>query len=168
MSYAIVLMVRGMYRIEEAAGMGDFAPDFRLKDSRGEEVRLSNFRDRVNVLLVFYRGEADQYSMRWLSQLNDDYLFFRSLDTDILAISPDDVDKARDTATRYKIPFKLLADPEKSVIKEYGVYDDLENGDDASIFIIDRSGRIRYRFVSTFPGEIPPNDKLMETLRHLT
>ncbi len=161
-------MVKGMYRIEEAAGAGDFAPDFGLKDSRGEEVKLSNFRDRVNVLLVFYRGEADPYSMRWLSQLNDDYLFFRSLDADILAISPDDVDKARDTATRYKIPFKLLADPGKRVIREYGVYDDLENGDDASIFIIDRSGRIRYRFVSKFPGEVPPNDKLMETLRHLT
>lgn len=160
-------MVRGMYRIEEAAGSGDFAPDFRLRDSRGEDVKLSGYRDRVKVLLVFYRGESDPYSMRWLSQLSDDYLFFRSLDADILAVSPDDMDKARDTAGRYKIPFKLLADPEKGVIRDYGVYDDLENGGDASIFIIDRSGRIRYRFVSKFPGELPPNDKLLETLRDM-
>lgn len=160
-------MVRGMYRIEETTGAGDFAPDFNLRDSRGEDVKLSNYRGRVKVLLAFYRGEADHYSMRWLSQLNDDYLFFRSLEAEILAISPDDVDKVRDTATRYKIPFKLLADPDMAVIREYGVYDDLENGDDASIFIIDRTGRIRYKFVSKFPGELPPNDKLMETLRNM-
>jgi thioredoxin-dependent peroxiredoxin len=161
-------MVSGMYRIEEGTGAGDFAPDFRLRDSQGEDVRLSNYKGRVNVLLVFYRGEADPYSMRWLSRLSDDYLFFRGLEADILAISPDDVETVRDTATRYKLPFKLLADPGKAVIREYGVYDDLENGDDASIFLIDRSGRIRYRFVSKFPGELPPNDKLMETLRNLT
>lgn len=168
MSYAIVLMVMGMYRIEEATGMEDLAPDFRLKDSGGEDVKLSDYKGRVKVLLAFYRGESDPYSMRWLSQLSDDYLFFRSLDADILAVSPDDLDKVRDTATRYKIPFKLLADPGRRVIREYDVYDDLENGDDASIFLIDRSGRIRYRFVSKFPGEIPPNDKLMETLRRIT
>ncbi len=160
--------VRGMYRIEEAAETGDVAPDFKLKDAQGEDVKLSNYRGRVKVLLAFYRGEADPYSMRWLSQLSDDYLFFRSLDADILAVSPDDLDTARDTATRYKLSFRLLADPGKNVIREYGVSDALENGNDASIFLIDREGRIRYRFVSKFPGEIPPNDKLMETLRHLT
>jgi peroxiredoxin len=162
-----MLMVRGMYRIEERTGAGDFAPDFNLRDSRGEDVKLSNYRGRVKVLLAFYRGEADQYSMRWLSQLNDDYLFFRSLEAEILAVSPDDVDKVRDTATRYKIPFKLLADPDMAVIREYGVFDDLMNGNDASIFVIDRTGRIRYKFVSKFPGELPPNDKLMETLRNM-
>jgi peroxiredoxin len=160
-------MVTGMYRIEERTEAGNAAPDFKLKDSGGEDVRLSNYRGRVNVLIAFYRGAADPYSLRWLSRLSDDYLFFRSLDTDILAISPDDVEKARYTSNRYKLPFKLLSDPDTRVIREYGVYDELENGDDASIFIVDRSGMIRYRFVSKFPGEIPPNDKLMETLRRL-
>ena len=168
MSYTIVLMVGRMYRIEEATGLGDMAPDFRLKDSAGEDVKLSNYRGRVKVLLAFYRGAADPYSLRWLSHLSDDYLFFRSLDAEVLAISPDNVEKARYTANRYKLPFKLLSDPGMNVIREYHVYDDLENGDDASIFLIDRDGRIRYRFMSKFPGEIPPNDKLIETLRHMS
>jgi peroxiredoxin len=32
------------------------APDFALKDFNGEMVRLSNYREKSNVLLVFNRG----------------------------------------------------------------------------------------------------------------
>jgi peroxiredoxin len=32
------------------------APDFTLKDFRGEEIKLSDFKGRSNVLLVFNRG----------------------------------------------------------------------------------------------------------------
>ncbi len=156
-----------MYRIDEGPVVGEFAPDFSLRDSRGGEVKLSDHRGRVNVLLAFYRGESDPYSMRWLSGLKDDYLFFRSLETDILAISPDDVDTARDTAARYKIPFRLLSDPRLSVIKEYRVFNDLENGDDASVFIIDKAGRVRYKFVGVVPSDLPPNEKLMEAIRDM-
>jgi len=154
-----------MYRTEERPVVGDFAPDFYLKDSNGDEVKLSNYRGRVNVLLVFYRGESDPYSMRWLSRLNDDYLFFRSLETDILAVSPDGIDKTRDTVTRYKIPFRLLSDPQMKVINKYGVLNELENGDDASVFIIDKSGKIRYKYIGIVPSDMPSNDKLMETIR---
>ncbi len=157
-----------MYRIDQGPVVGEFAPDFSLKDSNGDEVKLSNYRGRVNVLLAFYRGESDPYSMRWLSGLNDDYLFFRSLETDVLAISPDDVDKTRDTVTRYKIPFRLLSDPNLKVIREYSVFDDLENGDDASVFIIDKNGKIRYKCVGIVPSDLPPNDKLMETIRDMS
>jgi peroxiredoxin Q/BCP len=154
-----------MYRMRERPVAGDLAPDFTLKDSSGDEVKLSNYRGRVNVLLAFYRGASDPYSMRWLSRLNDDYLFFRGLETEVLAISPDDVDKARDTATRYRIPFRLLSDPDLKVIMEYGVFNDLENGDDASVFIIDTGGKIRYGYVGVVPSDLPPNDKLMEIIR---
>jgi peroxiredoxin Q/BCP len=154
-----------MYRMGERPVAGDLAPDFTLKDSSGDDVKLSNYRGRVNVLLAFYRGASDPYSMRWLSGLNDDYLFFRGLETEVLAISPDDVDKAMDTATRYRIPFRLLSDPDLRVIMEYGVFDDLENGDDASVFIIDKDGKIRYRYVGVVPSDLPPNDKLMEFIR---
>ncbi len=157
-----------MYKIDQGPVVGEFAPDFSLKDSNGDEVKLSNYRGRVNVLLAFYRGESDPYSMRWLSGLNDDYLFFRSLETDVLAISPDDVNKTRDTVTRYKIPFRLLSDPNLKVIREYSVFDDLENGDDASVFIIDKNGKIRYKCVGIVPSDLPPNDKLMETIRDIS
>jgi peroxiredoxin len=156
-----------MFRMDEGPAIGDAAPDFTLRDGNGDSVSLSGYRDRVYVLLAFYRGGSDPYSVRWLSRLNDDYLFFRSLDADILAVSADGMEKARETASRYKIPFKVLADPQKVAIREYGVDNDMEDGDDAAAFIIDRRGRVRYKHISKVPVDMPPNDKLMETLRDL-
>ena len=157
-----------MYNIDEKPVVGEFAPEFSLRDSHGDDVKLSSYRGRLNVLLAFYRGESDPYSMRWLSGLNDDYLFFRSLETDVLAISPDDLEKTRDTVTRYKIPFRLLSDPNLKVIREYNVFNDLENGDDASVFIVDKGGKIRYKCIGVVPSDLPPNDKLMETIRDIS
>ena len=153
--------------MDEGPVIGDIAPDFTLKDVNGDSVRLSGFRDRINVLLAFYRGGADPYSVRWLSQLNDDYLFFRSLDTDIIAISSDNVDKARETATRHKIPFKILCDPKNDAIRKYRVYNDMIDNADAAAFIVDRAGKIRYKHVGKVPVDMPPNDNLLKTIRDM-
>jgi len=32
------------------------APDFSLRDANGLQIKLSDFKDRANVLLVFNRG----------------------------------------------------------------------------------------------------------------
>jgi peroxiredoxin Q/BCP len=156
-----------MFRMDEGPIIGDLAPDFTLRDSNGDSVKLSGYRGRVNVLLAFYNGGADAYSVRWLSQLNDDYLFFRSLDTDIVAISSDNLDKTRETVRRHKIPFKVLSDPGNVAIREYRVYNDLGDGAKAAAFIIDPAGMVRYKYVGRVPVDMPPNDKLMETIRDM-
>lgn len=156
-----------MYRTEKTPEVGSVAPDFILEDFHGDEVRLSQYKDRINLVLAFYGGESDQYGMRWLSKLSDDYLFFRGMDTDILAISADSVEKARDTVNRYKIPFKLLSDPRKSAIRGYGVLDPLDCGAETSMFIVDRKGKIRYKYICKASGGIPLNDKLIETIRKM-
>lgn len=166
MSYPHIFLIV-MYQMDVGTDVGKIAPDFTLKDSSGDEVKLSGYRNRVNVLLAFYRGESDVDSLRWLSQLKDDYLYFRGLDTEVLAASPDNMHKAKYSADRYKIPFKLLCDPKMNVIKEYGVFDDLYDGAEASVFIIDRSGRIRYKYIGRAPRDIPPNEVLLDVIRKL-
>ena len=37
-----------------AVEVGDQAPDFELRDQHGTPVRLSGFRGRRNVVLIFY------------------------------------------------------------------------------------------------------------------
>jgi peroxiredoxin len=156
-----------MYQLETGLDVGDIAPDFCLKDSVGDNVRLSDYREKENVLLAFYRGESDPYSTKWLSELRDDYLEVRGLDTDLLAISSDSVQKELDTGGRYSLPFKLLSDPGYDVIKTYRVYDDYTKTATAAAFIIDRSGRIRYKYVGGAPPDLPSDTIIIAQLRNL-
>jgi len=156
-----------MYKLEAGIGVGDYAPDFSLKDCLGNTVKLSDFRGKENVLLAFYRGEADLYSMKWLSQLRDDYLEIRGLDTEVLGISADDPQKELDTGGRYELPFKLLSDPGCNVIMAYRVYDDFTHTATSAAFIVDRDGRIRYKYVSGAPPDLPDDTVIIEQLRNL-
>jgi peroxiredoxin Q/BCP len=156
-----------MYRIETGIDVGDSAPDFSLKDSVGDTVKLSDFIRKGNVLLVFYRGEDDRYSTQWLSGLRDDYLDIRGLDADVLAVSSDDPGTQLDTGGRYDLPFRLLSDQRCDVIRKYRVYDDFTKTATSAAFIVDRTGRIRYKYVSGAPPDLPPNTEIIGQLRNL-
>jgi peroxiredoxin len=156
-----------MYQMEAGLNVGDYAPDFSLKDCLGDTVRLSDFRGKENVLLAFYRGEADQYSMKWLSELRDDYLEIRALDTEVLGISADPSHQGLDTGGRYSLPFRLLSDPGCNAIETYRVYDDFTKTATSAAFIVDRSGRIVYKYVSGAPPDLPDDVKIIETLRKM-
>jgi peroxiredoxin Q/BCP len=156
-----------MYRMEEHPKVGSLAPDFALRDEHGDEIKLSSYRGRVNVLLAFYRGQSDTYSIKWLSQLKDDYLYFRGLDTEVLAVSPDIVDEALNTSTLHKIPFKLLSDSNAAVIDEYGVKGAFNYGAEASVFIIDKAGMVRYKYIGKVPQDIPTNEDLLKIIRKM-
>lgn len=156
-----------MYRMEAGIDVGDYAPDFSLEDCTGNTVRLSDFRGKENVLLAFYRGEADPYSMKWLQELRDDYLAIRALDTEVLGISSDPPSRELDTGGRYSLPYRLLADQECKVIKAYQVYDSFTKTATSAAFIIDRSGRIRYKYVSSSPPDLPPETVIIAQLRGL-
>jgi peroxiredoxin Q/BCP len=154
-----------MYRLETGLDVGDFAPDFSLRDTMGNTVRLSDFRGKVNVLLAFYRGESDLYSINWLKALKDDYLEIRALDTDVLAISADKENEITFMKDKYSLPFTVLADPGCKVIKMYRVYDDFTHTATCAAFVIDRSGKIRYKYVSGAPPDLPDDANIIKTLR---
>ncbi len=156
-----------MYRLEAGIDVGDYAPDFSLEDGLGDTVKLSDFRGKENVLLAFYRGEADPYSTKWLSQLKDDYLEVRGLDAEVLGISADPAGKGLDTGGRYALPFRLLSDPSCGVIKAYRVYDDFTKTATSAAFVIDREGWIRYKYVSGAPPDLPDDTVIIERLRNL-
>ncbi|OPY28985.1 MAG: thioredoxin-dependent thiol peroxidase [Methanocella sp. PtaU1.Bin125] len=156
-----------MYRIETGIDVGDSAPDFSLKDSVGDTVKLSDHIRKGNVVLAFYRGEADRYSTQWLAGLRDDYLVIRGLDAEVLAVSADDARTQLDTGGRYDLPFRLLSDPECRVVRMYRVYDDFAKTATSAAFIVDRTGRIRYKYVSGAPPDLPSNTEIIRHLRSI-
>ncbi len=156
-----------MYHLETGIDVGNSAPDFSLRDSTGNSAGLSGFRGKMNVLLAFYRGESDLYSVKWLNALKDDYLAIRALDTEVLAISSDRENEEAFMKDKYSLPYRLLSDPGCKVIKTYQVFDDFTRTATCATFIIDRSGRIHYKYVSGAPPDIPDNTKIIETLRKM-
>jgi peroxiredoxin len=156
-----------MYRLETGLAVGDFAPDFSLKDTTGKTVTLSDYRSKENVLLAFYRGESDLYSINWLRALSDDYLEIRALDTEVIAISSDKENEAAFMKDKYSLSFKVLPDPGNKVVKMYGVYDDFTHTATCAAFVVDSDGKIRYKYVSSAPPDLPDESKILETLRKM-
>ena len=90
------------------------------------------------------------------------------LDTTVLAVSIDDLSKARIIAEGLGLPYPILYDPDADVISDYGLYDLLGDGlATPATFIIDKDGVIRYRFVADRYYERPDADDIINELRAL-
>ncbi len=130
---------------------GQLAPDFALPDEAGHTVRLSDFRGKT-VVLYFYPKDNTPGCTTEACEFRDDYALFGKRDVAILGVSPDSTASHARFATKYGLPFPLLADPDRAVAKAYGVwkersaYGKLFWGIERTTVVIDPSGRIRRIF----------------------
>lgn len=100
---------------------GDPAPDFTLPDQHGREHALSDYRGRW-VLLYFYPKDDTPGCTAEACGIRDHREQFEELDTKVLGVSPDPVESHREFAEKHDLPFTLLADVEKRVVNQYGVW----------------------------------------------
>jgi peroxiredoxin (alkyl hydroperoxide reductase subunit C) len=149
-------------------GVGAQAPDFVLKDQNNQEVRLSDFRDRKNVLLVFYPLAFTGTCQGELCQLRDNLGDFMSDSVQVLTISVDSPYSHKVWAEREGFEFPLLADfwPHGAVAQAYGVFNPERGYANRGTFVIDRSGIIR--FVEMYgPGQARDQDVWRKALAQL-
>ena len=125
--------------------IGDQAPDFSLVDVSGNQIRLSDFKGRKNVVLVFYARHAWPSCLEQLGGLQQNISEFKKLDSAIIAIAsngePNDVKK---TKSSLGITFILIPKPNKKIVKDYGLKYDFFNAAFGTI-IIDKKGIIRFK-----------------------
>ena len=100
---------------------GDKAPDFRTSDQDGEAVSLKDFRGR-KVVLYFYPKDDTPGCTKEACSFRDGFAAFRRRKVEVLGVSVDDEKSHRKFAEKYSLPFRLLADPEKKIVKTYGVW----------------------------------------------
>ena len=107
-----------------AVTAGDVAPAFELPGVLAGERStycLADFRGQ-SVVLIFYPGDNTPVCTRQLNAYTADVDQFRSVDAQVLAISPQDLDSHEAFATdQGGFAFPLLADVDKSVADAYGV-----------------------------------------------
>lgn len=127
--------------------VGDKAPDFTLKSGNGEEVRLSDFKGK-KVVLYFYPKDNTPGCTVEACAFRDNHSSYNDADTVVIGVSPDQVASHQKFSDEFKLPFILLADPEKEVIRLYDVekeknmYGKLVMGVERSTFIIDAEGTL--------------------------
>ncbi len=133
--------------------VGDQAPDFELEDQNRTPVRLSSFRGRKKVVVVFYPLSFTCVCQGELCAIRDSIVDFEGDDVQTLAISCDSGPVHAKWAAEQGYTFPLLADfwPHGEVARAYGVFDDASGLALRGTFIVDKQGRIAYKVVNAIP-----------------
>jgi peroxiredoxin Q/BCP len=169
---AVVLLVGfawGWARSARADGavparVGQFAPDFTLKDQNGRPVTLSEFRGNRTVVLYFYPKDDTPGCTKEACSFRDDMARFEALNVRVLGVSVDGIESHRAFAEKYRLNFPLLSDEDHRVSLAYGVFSRLVGFAYAkrTTFVIGPDGAIRQIFT-----DVDPKQHAVDLLKYL-
>ena len=146
---------------------GMMAPAFTLQDRTGKTVSLSDFLGK-KVVLYFYPKDNTPGCTRQACAFAGLYNAFRKKGVEVIGISKDSVASHEKFAEKYELPFVLLADPERTAIEAYGVWQEKKQycktsmGVVRTTFLIDENGMI----VKIMP-KVKPDTNAAEILAEL-
>lgn len=126
--------------------IGDVAPEFELEGTGGRRYRLDACRGSW-LVLAFYPGDFTRVCTQQFCSYRDAGDQLDRLDATVWGISPQSVESHERFREKYGLTVPLLADPDRTVIRAYGV---LGPGGlvRRSIFMVDPEGTVRYRHVA--------------------
>ncbi|MEM4638103.1 MAG: thioredoxin-dependent thiol peroxidase [Candidatus Woesearchaeota archaeon] len=127
------------------------AIDFALKDQNGKLHKLSEYKGKSIVLYFYPKDDTPGCTMEACS-FRDNYSEFKKRGVVVIGVSVDDEKSHKKFADKYNLPFILLADTEKKIVKEYGVWKEKSfmgkkyMGIERTTFIIDKDFKIKKIF----------------------
>jgi peroxiredoxin Q/BCP len=128
--------------------VGDKAPDFKLRDQKGNTVSLADFRGKKAVVLYFYPKDETPGCTKEACSFRDSYEEFVKAGAEVIGVSGDSVAKHQSFAEHHSLPFTLLADEGNSLRKDYGVPATLWILPGRVTYVIDKTGVVRHVFDS--------------------
>lgn len=134
------------------AKIGSLAPDFKLLATNGQEIALSDFRGKKNVIVFFIRETTCAQCRTHATQLGRMYEQFREAGAEIIVILGEDVEKARDYAEGINLPFPILADPNRDVYHLYELEKYFLLFQRTASLVVDKDGVVRYLKRTTVPN----------------
>jgi peroxiredoxin len=148
--------------------VGQEAPDFTLISNLGEEVTLSGFRGRKNVVLVFYPFAFSGTCTTELCAIRDHQQALEGDDTVVLGISCDPKWALKVFAEQEGFDYALLSDfwPHGAIAKQYGAFLDDKGFATRATFVIDKAGVVRWSIVNS-PGDARSTDEYKAALLEL-
>jgi peroxiredoxin Q/BCP len=143
---------------------GSTAPAFKTNDANGQPVTLKDFRGQ-KVVLYFYPKDDTPGCTKEACSFRDAFASFKKKGIAVLGVSPDSEASHKKFVTKYKLPFTLLADQDKSIVESYGVWGEKKfmgrtyMGVHRTTFLIDEKGKIKKIF-----EKVKPEDHASEVL----
>jgi mycoredoxin-dependent peroxiredoxin len=151
-----------------AARTGEQAPDFDLEVLKEERVRLSDFRGRSNVLLVFHPFAYTPVCEEEARDLQENLESFRNAQTEIVFVSCDAAAARQAWKRQLGAEFTFASDfwPHGVAAQAYGVFNESRGSPHRGTFLIDKSGTIIWSYVS--PGDEKRTEMVPDSLGTLT
>jgi peroxiredoxin len=153
--------------------VGQRVPDFSLPDHAKQERRLSEFIQNGNVVIAFFPFAFSGTCDREMCIFRDSMAKLNAVQASVVGISVDSLFTLKVFRQTYGLEFTLLSDFNKKVCKAFDVLQDpwvsfgYRGVAKRSVFVLDRKGILRYRWVSEVAGDEPPYDEVLESLREL-
>src|SRR5215470_16915369 len=123
--------------------VGDLAPDFALKEGKGDLWRLSDHRGKV-VAMVFYPRDETPVCTKQMCSMRDRWSDYEATGAEVVAVSVGSVNSHKNFAEHHNLPQRILADERGEITKLYDVRS-LLGGSQRAVIVIDPNGIISYR-----------------------
>jgi len=151
--------------------VGQKAPDFTVPSSDGEKVepfQLSKNLGQGNMVLAFFPLAFTPVCTSEMCQFRDSLSQLNSVKAQVYGISVDSPYALNAFIKAHNLKFKLLSDFNKEVSRTYGVLHEklgtFVGVSKRSIFVLDPSGVIRYRWVTEDPKVMPNFAEIQQVL----
>ena len=130
--------------------IGSRAPEFTLPDQDDHTVSLTTLLNRGPLILYFYPADFTAGCTREACMLRDMHSEIQRVGLGVAGVSPQSPERHAEFRDKYKLPFALLADVEKFVIRMYDVNGPLGLGVRRATYLIDQGRHIRGAVVADF------------------
>ena len=130
--------------------VGDTAPDFVLTNDDGKAVSLDDLLAQGPLILYFYPADFTSVCTAEACEIRDRHDDLRDVNANVVGVSPQSEASHQRFRKRYDLPFPLLDDRRKEVIRAYGVNGPLGIGVRRVTYLINRDKKIERRVLADF------------------
>ena len=156
-----------------ALRVGQKAPGFDLPDTEGATRSLGEFTSEGGALLAFFPFAFSGVCDKEMCAFRDGFSGLSGSGARVVGISVDSVFALKAFAQTYDLRFPLLSDFNKRVVRLYGVLQSPWVGfgyrgvAERSVFLVDKKGTLKYKWVTDDPRKEPPYGEVMKAVAGL-
>lgn len=152
--------------------VGHQAPDVRLVNYDRKAVRVSDLRGK-SIVLAFFPGVFTGACTKEMCAFRDAMAAFNAIEAQVIGISVDTPFAQKAFADQHGLNFPLLSDYNREAVRAFGIEDPnfagglLPGVAMRSVFVLDRDGAVRYRWIAPTQGTEPDYGAVEEAVRAL-